>query len=100
MTERKTSVIQDETQPVNKIWQGLLAPSGTPWQYYQLSGVQAEITDCKISGAAPPKEGPDTTNAEKQAAGLQCITAQNNDASGCLMANPNYYMANLFVETD
>ena len=80
-----------EISDVNREMRDELGRIGTVWKNYQLAGVQAQVDDCQVSS---PSAGHD------QAAGLACIRAQDKDAGKCLGTDSNYYMANLFVETD
>jgi hypothetical protein len=79
---------------VNVVMRGYLGRQGSVWQNYQLAGVQAQVDDCDISGSPPPP------GTQAQQAGLACVRAQDPNVGKCLSMDPNYYMANLFVETD
>jgi hypothetical protein len=94
--DRKTNhEIPGDIQTVNLAMQQILKKfSNSVWQYYRLAGVQAEAIDCPIADAPPPKG----TAPEK--AGNDCIKAQDKNVGQCLQMDPNYYMANLFIETD
>lgn len=58
------------------------------WQNYRLTGVQGQVVDCPIIGS-PPKG---------KAATKGCILQQNPIT--CTDLDPNYFMANLVIESD
>ncbi|WP_224367925.1 hypothetical protein [Hyalangium versicolor] len=94
-TDRTTNhAIPTDIASVNSLMRVQLVQSGSVWQNYQLIGVQAQVTDCALSKSPPPPGTPGTQ------AGLACIRAQDDNVKQCLDMDPNYYMANLFVETD
>ncbi|WP_437828894.1 hypothetical protein [Sorangium sp. So ce1153] len=92
--------IPEDIQRVNALMRQQLRGFSSVWANYQLIGVQADVTNCGITGTPPPKANPGDPDAVKEKAGLTCISEQDGNVSTCLNMNPNYYMANLFVETD
>ncbi|QRK09290.1 hypothetical protein JQX13_03810 [Archangium violaceum] len=83
--------IPPDIAKMNLFYSFLLQMENSVWANYQLVGVQAEVYDCEIADPPPPMGTPPKT---------ACIRAQDKNVNTCLSMDPNYYMANLFVETD
>lgn len=97
---KKNHAIPGDIQKVNDLMRQQLQGFRSVWANYQLIGVQADVTNCGIIGAPPPKANPTDSDTIKMEAGLACISAQDGNAGKCLQDDANYYMANLFVESD